>query len=76
MTTIYNDEIKTWDQLFSEITYSWDYLHSRFIKCKDGHYNLNKLDITPTEVTYKMDIWKLNPDVYQKFLKFVELFEE
>lgn len=70
-------EIKTWSDLFSEITYSWDYNDMyKFIKCENGRYNLNKLDITPTKVTYKTQVWKLHPCVYQKFLKFIELFEE
>jgi hypothetical protein len=58
-----------------EISYS--YLDGyKFREFTPGHFSLNKLAITPTEVSYKMDLWELDPKVYQKFLKFMELLND
>mgnify|MGYP003435619879 CR=1 FL=1 len=74
ISTIYDSEITTWTELFNEISYNWGFTHSTFVNHGDGIYTLDKLGITPTEVSYKTSLWKLHPDVYQKFLKFLELF--
>jgi hypothetical protein len=68
-------KINTFSELMDEIAYS--YLDGyKFKEYTRGHWGLNKLAITPTEVSYKMDLWELDPKVYQKFLQFIELLKD
>ena len=76
MTTIYNSSITSFKELMDEIAYSFTDTKERYINLGNGDYVFNKLYISPTEVSYKTDLWKLDSKVYQKFLKFMELLEE
>lgn len=63
-------KFNSFKELLNEIGYSWEFPSYDFIKHDDG-YELNKLFITPTRVSYKTEEWELAPGVYEEFEKFV-----
>ena len=69
-------KITTFKELMSEIAYSYDYQYNEFSYMGDGEYCLNKLYIGPESVSYKTDYYELAPDVYQKFLVYLELLKD
>lgn len=66
--------IKTFKELFDEFAYSYDLGVSPHKLRKDnGAFYYNNLCITPTEVTYKMEAWTLEPGLFEKFDQFYNL---
>lgn len=62
------DVMKTWKDLFQEITWDWDGQYE-ITRHNDGIFTINKLSITPTEADYKTSRWKISPHLY----KYVEM---
>lgn len=67
-----NKVITNFLDVFNEIAYDWE-LHYGLTKHEDGSYSVNKLYITPTEMSYKTDRWKLAPGVFDKVEKLYRL---
>jgi len=67
-------KINTFAELMDLISYDW---YEKGLQ-KDGElYHLNKLSISPTEASYKTELYDItNPLVYQKLEKFYELLQE
>lgn len=59
-----------------EIVHDWDGSNYEFKETSPGVYVYNKLIISPTEVSYKKWTYELDPDVYKKFLVFIELLKD
>jgi len=59
----------------NEIAYSWFYPRHDFKKLDDGTYILNRLHISPEEVTYKEETWLLEDGVFEEFEAFYEFLE-
>lgn len=68
------NKIDTFAELMTEVSYSWDGSH-QIIQDTEG-YSLNKLYITPFQVTYKTMTWELASGVYEKFEQFYALLQE
>jgi hypothetical protein len=67
----------TFKELMNEIAYSMDFNYD-LTEYRDDEgniesYNLNKLYILPTEVSYKTDRWDLAPGVFEKVTEFYKL---
>lgn len=67
--------IKSFKELMTEITYSWEYPTYDFHKLSETEYCLNKLYISPTKVCFKTDTYILAPGVWEDFLAFIFLLE-
>lgn len=70
--------IETFRQLMDEITYSWEPGYELERHARDDHwaFSLNKLFITPTEVSYKLERWRLASGVFEKLETFWQLLQE
>ena len=71
-----SNEIETitdFKDIFSEIAYDWEYKYG-LNKHEDGTYSVNKLYITPTEMSYKTSRWLLGPGMFNKVEKLYNLF--
>ena len=58
--------------VFNEIAWDWESQYG-MTKHLDGSFSINKLYITPTEMSYKTDNWILAPGVFEKVEKFYNL---
>jgi hypothetical protein len=69
------NRIETFRELMGEIAYSWDHDYKLERHVEDGvvTFTLNKLTITQSEASYKLDRWKLAPGVFEKLEQFYKL---
>lgn len=68
-------EIKSFKELMSEISYSWEYPLYDIQKYNDGSFGINKLHIKANEVSYKTQLYSIPIHVYEEFCKFYEFLE-
>lgn len=57
--------ITEFKEVFKWINYDYE-SHYPLTKCKDGTFVVNKLYITRTELSYKTELYKLGPGLYEK----------
>lgn len=74
--TAYNGEISTFKEVFDWICYDFDSCYD-LSKDSKGNFVVNKLYITPTELSYKTEIYNIsNPDIFKKVSILYSLFKE
>lgn len=64
---------KSFKELMGEIAWSWDNIERPILKIDENHYQLNKLAVTPEHTEYKGEYTNMTPEIWQQFLKFVEM---
>ena len=69
------NRISSFKELLNEIMWSWEYPSYDFDKDEKGNFHLNKLYITPIDVTYKLEHWELAPGVFEEVQRFYEFLE-
>ena len=67
--------IDTFKDLMNEIVYSWEYPTYDLQKDSDGNFYLNKLYISPTEVSYKTSNYNLAPGVFEDLERFYRFLQ-
>jgi hypothetical protein len=68
-------KIHCFKELMNEIAWSWLYPSHEFVKDEKGNFYCNKLYITPTEVSYKLERYELAPGVFEDVERFYEFLE-
>lgn len=73
--TVYDKEIDNFAEVFDWICYDYE-THYPLKKSDQGYFYVNKLCISPTELSYKTELYKLAPGLYEKVEKLYQLFQE
>ncbi|MDB4330283.1 hypothetical protein N9948_01005 [bacterium] len=68
-------EITDFKEVFEWINYDYEQ-HYGLNKDANGNFYVNKLYITPTELSYKTELYKLSPGLYDKVNTLYGLFHE
>ncbi len=68
-------KINNFKELLNEISWSWEFPHYDLQQDGERGFILNKLYITPTEVSYKCELHELAPGVFEDVKRFYDFLK-